>query len=194
MSVVQRCPNCGTTRATPGECEACHDAQVRYYCTSHEPGIWLNGPTCPTCDARVSEAHAMAVRASVPVPTPAPGPPMDVRARSAAPSRSPVSVAPPSRPYRRPDSPDADEWGGRAVMRSADEERLEAGVLREALWPKILRAAVLARHAPPPAAAYAREGTLLGQLGGCLMRLVFVGVLLLLALAGVLYFLGRGLF
>ena len=45
--VVLRCPNCGTTRSTPGECEACHEAQVvRYYCTNHDPGEWLDEPTC----------------------------------------------------------------------------------------------------------------------------------------------------
>jgi hypothetical protein len=56
MSVVLRCPNCGTTQATPGDCEACHEAQVRYFCTNHEPGIWLDGPTCPQCAARPAPA------------------------------------------------------------------------------------------------------------------------------------------
>ena len=36
--VVLRCTNCGTTQATPGECEACHEAIVRPYCGNHEPG------------------------------------------------------------------------------------------------------------------------------------------------------------
>ena len=44
--VVLRCPNCGTTRSTPGMCEACHEAEVRYYCTNHTPGLWLNASTC----------------------------------------------------------------------------------------------------------------------------------------------------
>ena len=64
MSVVQRCPNCGTTQAGAGECEACHEAKVRYFCTNHEPGIWLAGPTCPVCEAR----------AVAPAPMPAPRP------------------------------------------------------------------------------------------------------------------------
>jgi hypothetical protein len=28
---VLHCPNRGTTRPMPGECEACHAAQVRYF-------------------------------------------------------------------------------------------------------------------------------------------------------------------
>lgn len=56
MSVVQRCPSCGTTQDAPGECDACHEAQVRYFCTNHDPGLWLEGETCPTCDARRAEA------------------------------------------------------------------------------------------------------------------------------------------
>lgn len=52
MSVIQRCPNCGTTQAAAGECQACHDAQVRYFCTNHDPGTWLSGSTCPQCEAR----------------------------------------------------------------------------------------------------------------------------------------------
>ena len=56
MSVVLRCPNCGTTQAAGGECEACHEAQVRYFCTNHEPGLWIAGETCAACDARRDEA------------------------------------------------------------------------------------------------------------------------------------------
>lgn len=65
MSVVLRCPSCGTTRATRGECEACHEAQVRLFCTSHEPGLWLDGSTCPTCEARLREAVATPARVPV---------------------------------------------------------------------------------------------------------------------------------
>ncbi|MEJ7601568.1 MAG: hypothetical protein WKG01_26935 [Kofleriaceae bacterium] len=54
MSVVQRCLNCGTTQTTGGECKTCHEAQVQYFCTNHEPGIWLTAPTCPQCAARAA--------------------------------------------------------------------------------------------------------------------------------------------
>ncbi len=75
MNVVMRCPNCGTTQAAPGECEACHEAQVRYFCTVH--GSWLDGPMCPQC-------------AVVSVPPPArPRPPARAPARSPSPSPSP---------------------------------------------------------------------------------------------------------
>ena len=50
--VVIRCPNCGTTQSTLGECEACHEAGTRYFCTNHEPGRWLDGPACAVCGAR----------------------------------------------------------------------------------------------------------------------------------------------
>lgn len=50
-AVMLRCPNCGTTRATPGECEACHEAQVRHYCNNHRTGLWLKSGTCGQCGA-----------------------------------------------------------------------------------------------------------------------------------------------
>ncbi len=49
--VVLRCPNCGTTQSSQGECEACHEGQVRFYCTNHKPGRWLDGQACPQCGA-----------------------------------------------------------------------------------------------------------------------------------------------
>jgi hypothetical protein len=50
--VVLRCPSCGTTKAAPGECDACHEAQVRYYCTNHTPGRWLDSRSCPQCGSQ----------------------------------------------------------------------------------------------------------------------------------------------
>lgn len=50
-AVVLRCANCGTTQSSQGECEACHDGQVRYYCTNHTPGRWLDGQVCSQCRA-----------------------------------------------------------------------------------------------------------------------------------------------
>lgn len=47
MSVIQRCPSCGTTQPASGVCTTCHEAEVRYFCTDHTPGVWLDGPTCP---------------------------------------------------------------------------------------------------------------------------------------------------
>jgi len=56
--VSLRCPNCGTTRATPGACDACHEADVRYFCSNHSPGIWLDAAKCPQCGARFGDAAA----------------------------------------------------------------------------------------------------------------------------------------
>jgi hypothetical protein len=53
--VVRRCSNCGTEQAGTGECEACHEAGVRYFCTNHTPGVWLDVPACPECGARFGE-------------------------------------------------------------------------------------------------------------------------------------------
>jgi hypothetical protein len=53
--VVLRCSNCGTVQASTGECEACHEAQVRYFCTNHTPGLWLDVSACPQCGARFGE-------------------------------------------------------------------------------------------------------------------------------------------
>lgn len=50
-AVVLRCPNCGTTQSTQGECEACHEGQVRFYCTNHKPGRWLDSQVCLQCGA-----------------------------------------------------------------------------------------------------------------------------------------------
>jgi len=50
-AVVLRCPNCGTTQGTQGECEACHEGVVRFYCTNHKPGRWLDSQVCGHCGA-----------------------------------------------------------------------------------------------------------------------------------------------
>ena len=84
--VVLRCPNCGTTQPRAGECEACHEADVRYYCPNHSPGRWLDEPRCAECDARRARERAA-------------GPP--------PPRRTPTSRTPAARPPRRtPDAPD----------------------------------------------------------------------------------------
>jgi len=67
--VVLRCPNCGTVGPEPGECDACHEAQVRYFCTKHRPGVWLDGEACPQCGARFGDPAPVR-----PGPAPAPEP------------------------------------------------------------------------------------------------------------------------
>ncbi|HEU0134820.1 MAG TPA: hypothetical protein VFR28_08350 [Allosphingosinicella sp.] len=53
--VVLRCPNCGTVQPSGGECEACREAPVRYFCTNHDPGVWLDSSACPRCGARFGD-------------------------------------------------------------------------------------------------------------------------------------------
>lgn len=188
--VVLRCPNCGTTRATAGECEACHESQVRYQCTNHTPGRWLDAPGCSQCGARFGEP---ARPPTVPVPAaPAAGAPPTppVRARAQPPAPAPVSpptsAAPPRSAYpsaRRPE-PDDDERPGRRerLPPAAPEEAIEAPRGRLPSWQEmILGAALRARRssrearremAPEPEAVPTRRGS-----GGCLLRLVIVLVL-----------------
>ena len=54
--VVLRCPTCGTTQSHLGECDACSDGEVRYFCGNHNPGLWLDGPLCKACGAKFGEA------------------------------------------------------------------------------------------------------------------------------------------
>ena len=74
MSVVLRCSTCGTTQMHAGECEACFDGEVRYFCTSHSPGLWLDNPVCSRCGAKFGEAPKRTpVTPSLPTPSiPAP--------------------------------------------------------------------------------------------------------------------------
>ena len=64
--LVLRCPNCGTVQPGGGECEACREAPVRYFCTNHTPGIWVDSPACPRCGARFGDP--VAVREAPPPP------------------------------------------------------------------------------------------------------------------------------
>ena len=66
-AVVLRCSNCGTTQSVGGECEACHEAQVRYYCSNHSPGLWLEGQVCSRCGAVYGRSEPT-LRPSKPVP------------------------------------------------------------------------------------------------------------------------------
>jgi hypothetical protein len=93
--VVLRCPHCGTAQPAGGECEACHEAQVRYFCTNHNPGVWTESGTCPQCGARFGDPAP--VRQVSPVPPP----------RTYAP---PPALEP--RHSRRRADPDSGPWGG----------------------------------------------------------------------------------
>lgn len=162
MSVVERCPNCGTTGVAPGECEACHEAQVRYFCANHSPGLWLDASTCPTCGARFDEP---AGAASIPAPA--------IRVRTPAPPAATTGGR-----------------GRRERLLPDDRAELEAGVSRTPLWQTILGAVVRARSLPTRAAFDPRPPVESGR-GGCLSRFVLLAVLLLVALAGAVFLVGQ---
>jgi len=94
--VVLRCPNCGTTRSASGECEACHEAQVRYFCSNHTPGRWLEAAACPQCGARFGDPTRPPASASPPAPRPA-----TTRTPPGTRPTGPAPVSPPARPRPR---------------------------------------------------------------------------------------------
>lgn len=168
--VVLRCPHCGTTKAAAGECEACHDAQVRYYCTSHTPGHWLDGAVCPECGAKFGAPAYTPAAPATPRPGPASAPP-------------PVPRPKPRRPYPPREAPRTD---GRARSR---RERTpppvgegigpDDSVGRAPHWRALLLAAARARSMRREAEPVTR-----GR-GGCFLRaLLLVAVLFLVLVSG----------
>ena len=153
--VVLRCPSCGTTQAHVGECDACYEAQVRYFCENHSPGVWLDEPQCKTCGARYGEAPKRRVP---PSPPPSPGP----RARRPTPPRRGGPTEPPRAsgervpdPPEPPGPPDLAEFIRRALGSRAPTR------YEEDPW----------RGAPPP--MFPRP-----RLGGCLGRLILFAFIL----------------
>jgi hypothetical protein len=173
--VVLRCPNCGTTKATPGECDACHEAQVRYYCTNHTPGRWLDTPACEQCGARLGD----------PARTPAAPPP-------SAPARTPAPASTPAAPRRgsaswRPKA-GGGPWGRRKRSPFPEEEleaRDEGAAARDALLarlPELLHRAAFRVRRTPGEAIHVPGSTPRGlALGGCLIHALFLAVFLLFA-------------
>src|SRR5688572_22916361 len=123
--VLRRCPNCGTSQAGPGECEACHEASVAFFCTNHTPGRWIEAPACPSCGARFGVAASPA-KPSPPRPEPA-APLRRPAPQPEPPRRSPWGrTTPPAPP--RPVGPVADDAG--TVERDPTARRLRDLVLR----------------------------------------------------------------
>jgi hypothetical protein len=161
--VIIRCPNCGTTHAALGECDACHEAQTRYFCPNHEPGKWLEGAVCPACGARVGGG-------------PAPRPPRPTRPTPRAPTRPPVR--PPVTLGSRPALPDEPERIIEELLRSVHTPRggevaePSAGDARDA-WPS--------EPSLPPATVSVLP------VAGCIRRFVLT-ILFLLALGALILF------
>jgi len=176
--VILRCPNCGTSTTTPGECEACHGAQVRYYCTNHKPGRWLDASVCPQCGATFGDPVRPTAR---PIPPAAPP-----RPRTTVTSAAPPRVDPPPSPPRTRAKP----WDRRERARSPDpdlgasDESASVRDIRTARMLEILRAASRAGRMSRGATYTAPEAPPVGAaLGGCLMRFVILAMFLLIMLS-----------
>jgi hypothetical protein len=191
--IVLRCPNCGTTRATLGECEACHEAQVRYYCTNHTPGHWLDSSSCPQCGAGLGESMNNPAR-----PAPArrpgrPGPASPRRTTTSFPGVAPGPMPTPTgrstagesssgAPERLP-PPDYEEFSDRSAYASRGPGLQD-----------LLRAAAAARRradAVPDREAAPRVEP---SPGGCLGRFILIMVFLFLVLIAGLSIIGSSLF
>lgn len=168
-SVVLRCPTCGTTQNHTGECEACSDADVRYFCTDHSPGLWLTESRCSACGAKFGDAAPAtpkstpraATRPAVSRPDTRPAP------RAAEPGRA----APTRPPFRVVEADEADAAPSLAevLVGMLEEGRRSADTVYER------------PRSEPPMAAAPRTS----PVAGCLGRLMLMVLLLVvLALAG----------
>jgi predicted RNA-binding Zn-ribbon protein involved in translation (DUF1610 family) len=164
--VVLRCPNCGTVQPTDGECEACREAPVRYFCTNHDPGIWVDSLSCPQCGARFGD----------PEPVRGPTPPSPERPRP----RPPMTVEP--GPPISGTGDDFGPWGGggpagRPGPGDPRPTSPDLGSLVAAMLGAAARSRRGARERPPyeefeEAPPRPRRG------GGCLGRLFMLALLL----------------
>lgn len=162
--VVIRCPNCGTTQGTLGECEACHEAEVRYFCTNHSPGRWLDGPACEECGARFGVDRVRPRPRPTPRPAPAPG------ARPRAEPPTTLGSGAPS--YDEPERTVDDAWTGPVFTPRRGTVEEIGGPDPHVEW--------------PPAAPFP-PGVRVVSMGGCVRRLVVL-FLVLLALAALAFF------
>ncbi len=178
--VVIRCPHCGTTQRALGECDACHEAETRYFCTNHTPGQWLDGPACPACGAR----HGARPRGE-PLPPRPPSATGYAGGRAGAPRASappPRAPADPPRPPRRrpePEFPPFDEAPDPTVDPGVEMGRGGAPRYGGRGWPTEVRWP----GAPP--FRVVRVGA--GSVFGCLARLV-TSLVVIVTLAALAFF------
>lgn len=203
--VVLRCPNCGTTKADSGECEACHEAQVRYYCTNHAPGRWLDVPACSQCGARFGEPTRppAAVPPRPPAAVPPPRAPADtpVRARTPEPAATATAVRrAASRGVWRPGA-GVGPWGRRkrpALSEDELEARSRTAAARDVIlarFPELLRATSRGRGTPReplPVPEY-DVSSVAPALGGCFRAALVSGMFFVLALVAMFVLLGGSL-
>ena len=174
MTVVLRCPTCGTTQAHVGECEACSEGEVRYFCTNHDEGIWLDGPACTRCGARFGDASRIPRTPPTPSAPTRPGGPPDFRppARRRIPERRPEPGS-----GRRPTTPP--ERDGPAEPEVLPRTPSLGELLEEITREDARGYGAEVPWAEPPAR---RPGF---PLAGCLVRVL--GLLLLLFAAAIVF-------
>jgi hypothetical protein len=187
--VILRCPNCGTSTATPGECDACHEAKVRYYCTNHKPGRWLDAPACSQCGAKFGDLERPRER-------PVPFPPAARPPRKVAPPE-PARPADPelSRPKPRPGP-----WSREEARRPFDPKPKESrpspslGDVRAEKMPELLEAIARAGRRPRSETYTSSDAPpTRGAPGGCLIRFVLLVMLLFMFLPLMLSLIGGSL-
>jgi hypothetical protein len=211
MSVTRRCPSCGTTQAISGDCQACHEAEVRYYCTNHTPGVWLDGTSCPHCGSRLGAApRAKSTAPPPPVRRPAPAPvPPRPRGSGAPPppkatppfapsspppalsSPPPALSSPPPAPSSPPPAPSPSAWDMKRTTTTLEHAAIETHPARTSPWQLMLEGVLrarAARRAPDRPAASTARG-----LSGCLLRLLVIAIVLFLALIAALFSFGSAL-
>jgi hypothetical protein len=167
--VIIRCPNCGTTQGALGECEACHEADTRYFCTNHAPGRWLDGAVCDACGATVGSARTVDRPPPRPTPRPRPTPAL---------GRRPMPPTPPDEPGRERE-PEIIFGGARSGPVRDPERDPERVVLEEI--------GGLDPRRGWPAEPFPIENVRIVTASGCVRRLVLAFVILL-ALAALAFF------
>ena len=203
MSVIRRCPSCGTTQAISGDCEACHEAEVRYYCTNHTPGVWLDGTSCPHCGSRLGAPRGKSTAPPPPVRRPAPAPVAPRPRGSVAPtpakatppfapsSPPPAPSSPPFVPSSPPPAPSPSPWDRGIATTALEDAAIETHSPRLSPWQLLLEGVLRARAArrvpDRPAAGVGRS------LSGCLLRLLVIAIVLFLAVVAALFLFGSAL-
>ena len=178
-AVVLRCPACGTTQTQPGECDACSEGEVRYFCSNHSPGRWLDGAVCKECGVRFGDTPRSRPELT---PRAAPTTPIRETTRRAA-SRPPSggdAGTPRTDSWKAPSAADRDDTPdtpslAELLVHTLEERERARHEAEEVLWRE------------PAAAAPSRSL----PVGGCLVRLVlFVLLLVALGLAGFFLLIG----
>ena len=172
--VVVRCPNCGTTQAALGECEACHEAETRYFCPNHSPGLWLDAPACAACGARVGVAPA---RKKPPTPRPSEG---RRSPRATPPREAPPREAPPR--WRRPSEearPTAPEEVGSGEVRTPERGEFDLFDVLEEMSAARRRPGGRVEAPLPPPPPVLEVPRAVSSAFGCLRRLVVIAVILI---------------